>query len=171
MKYEFNLADPVRNWLPVVIYPGFRLGLPDIVLGKLPEQLKEMAGTPYKSWIIENPKEAAILERKLSEPLPVTAEGHLDFISGPDAAVRKKSARPIVSGPADVPMMLYSPPEEGWPYLLLICWPMHNDDIERGRYTWEPFEDADSAIVYGRELIRGLDMPVDLIGPDSLRHN
>lgn len=165
MKWSFDLSLPVREWLPVVVYPGFRPGMPDIWLGRLPEQIVRITGNPFKSWIVENHKEREILDRKLSEPMPVLPSGQLDFISGPDAAVRKKGQGLSAS---DFVIALYSPPEPGWPFFLLVSMPAHEEGFERGCYAWETFDSEGEAMAHGAVLRDQIGLPVEIMGPESL---
>lgn len=166
--FSFDLAAPIRDWLPTALYPGFRPGLPDILLGRLPPEIAEMAGHPFKSWIIENGKEADLLRKRLAEPLPVTPEGHLDFISGPDSAVRKKGRG---AHPTEPLVAIYSSPGPGWPLLVLTSLPVHAEEMERGRYAWEACATDREAVEHAQGLLSAIAMPVRILSPDSLdRH-
>lgn len=154
MKWSFDLSLPLQDWMEVVVYPGFRPGMPDIWLGRLPQDLADASGQRYKSWIIENHKESAILEKALSEPLPVVDGWKLDFISGPDRAVRKKGKGP--GQPADFLIASYSPPREGWPYFLLTWTNMHDPDLERGCYAWEVHDTVEESEAHGVALCKAI---------------
>jgi len=159
------LTDPVRDWLPVETYPGYRPGLPDVVLARLPGWLAGMAGQDFKSWILENHKEKALLEARLGEILPITENGSLDFIRGPDSAVRKPGKG---ASNTDIVAALYSPPRDGWPYLLLFSWPFVNPDAERGRYTWEVFAESQEAFDFASEMCKKIGLPIEIGTPDDL---
>ncbi|MCE6959580.1 hypothetical protein LAZ40_10985 [Cereibacter sphaeroides] len=165
---DVDLSLPVRDWLPTVTYPGFRPGLPDIVLGRLPASIAAIAGQPYKSWIVESPREAKHLRARLAEPLPLRRAGALDFVAGPDSAVRRAGNG---ASRTDVIVALYSPPEAGWPFLLLTSLPMRNESLERGCYAWEVFEEEAAALAHAEAMISAIGSPVILLGPDSLRRS
>lgn len=162
---DFDLSLPVRDWLPTMLYPGFRPGLPDIALGRLPASLAELAGHPFKSWILENPKEADRLRARLAEPLPLRPDGSLDFIAGPDSAVYKKGCG---ASPSDVVFAIYSPPAPGWPHIALTSLPAFDENLERGCYAWEAFEEAQGAIDHLKRFAAMVGGPFKLHGPEDL---
>lgn len=162
---DFDLSLPVQDWLPTQLYPGFRPGLPDIVLGRLPASLAKLAGHPFKSWILENLKEAERLQARLAEPLPLRPDGSLDFIAGPDSAVYKKGRG---ASPVDVVVAIYSPPEPGWPYIALTSLPAYDVNLERGCYAWEAFDDQQGAIEHLKVFSTLSGGPFKLHGPNDL---
>ncbi|MFG1479694.1 hypothetical protein V5F53_13690 [Xanthobacter sp. V4C-4] len=130
-----DFSRPLQTWLPTATYPGFRFGLPDMVLGQLPEPVSIAVGRAYKGWIIETEAERGALEAALSRPIPQPEPGRLHFKSGPDAACAAPS-----QGPPFV--ALYVPPRGGWPFLVLSAWPPDPERrirIQRDRYVWEAF--------------------------------
>ncbi|MFG6080477.1 hypothetical protein ACEUZ9_001081 [Paracoccus litorisediminis] len=151
-KWSFDPESPIRDWLPIAVYPGYRPGLPDIWLGRLPEDIAAASGQNFKSWIIENPKETVLLEKALSEPMHLVDGWQLDFISGPDRAVRKKGHGPGMG--RDFMIMSYSPPAEGWPWFLLTWSPIFDSDLERGCYAWETFDTAAQSDAHALEICR-----------------
>ena len=161
---SFDLTAPMKDWLPTALYPGFRPGMPDIVLARLPQELADLAGAPFKSWILENEKEAALLEARLSEPLPVRPDGSLDFIAGPDSAVRKKGKGAHRTDPV---VGIYSPVENGWPLIVLVSLPVQNPELERGCYAWEAFETDAEAVAHAKMVIEATGVsPTLLRGED-----
>lgn len=136
-----DFSRPLRHWLPTVTYAGFRPGLPDMVLGRLPEPVSISVGRAYKGWIAESAAERAALEAALDRPIPQPEPGRLHFRSGPDAAC----AAPSRGAPF---LALYAPPAEGWPFVVLSAWPATGERrtrIQRDRYIWETFADRAAA--------------------------
>ena len=132
-----NLELPIREWMPIVTYPGYMESLPDIVLGKWPAALKD----GYKSWIAKTAAELLAVHAALDKPAPRQGRA-LDFRSGPDAAV----ARPCRGNPFAA---LYAPPTDGWPCLAVFRWPRKvGREIGAARevYTWDAFATQSEAI-------------------------
>jgi hypothetical protein len=145
----------MAEWLPTVTYDGYRPGLPDIVLGRLPESLSISVGRAYKGWIVENSQEMAALQAALQQPIPQPEPGRLSFKSGPDAACSSHSEGAVY-------VALYPPPSNGWPWVVLAAWPrdaMQRTKIQRQRYTWETYNlerDATEAMEPLRLSLGGL---------------
>ncbi|MEP3668993.1 MAG: hypothetical protein ABJN42_19895 [Roseibium sp.] len=166
--FTFDLFAPMNNWLPTLLYPGFRPGMPDIVLGKLPDELAVMSGKTYKSWILENPKESELLKARLAEPLPIRPDGRLDFIAGPDSAVRKKGQG---MSRTDSVIAIYSPPEEGWPLIVMASVPFEHPELERSKYAWETFDTDEAAVAHAQELIQAMGNEVQVEHGADFRWN
>ncbi|MFG1401497.1 hypothetical protein [Xanthobacter sediminis] len=130
-----DFSRPLCHWLPTATYAAFRPGLPDMVLGRLPEPVSIQVGRAYKGWIVETPAEHAALAAALERPIPQPEPGRLNFRSGPDATCATPSrGAPFVA--------LYAPPAAGWPFLVLSAWPQEREGrtrIQRDRYIWEAF--------------------------------
>ena len=161
MDFGFDVKAPVADWLPTVTYPGYRPGFPDIVLGRLPLSIQKITGQVYKSFIIENPKEATLLSARLAEPIPIGPKGELDFVRGPDSAVRKAGKGASIA--KDILVMLYSPPEKDWPYLVVISMPVHDPNLERGCYAWEAFDTEEGAMAHMEYVGKSLPMSPTIV--------
>jgi hypothetical protein len=137
-----DFSQPIEEWLPTMTYPGYQAGLPDLVLGRFPPELVASSRRRFKSWIVETPAEMKALTEALARPVPQLRPGALDFKSGPDKAVtRRSSGQPFCA--------LYVPPAPGWPWVVLSAWPAalaHQVGAERGRYTWDSFDTEAAAI-------------------------
>jgi len=130
-----DFARPIHTWLPTATYPGFREGLPDLVLGRLPEPVSISVGRAFKGWVVESAAEHAALVAALDLPIPQPEPGRLNFKAGPDAACAAPSAGPPF-------VALYAPPQDGWPFVVLAAWPAERERrtrIQRDRYVWESF--------------------------------
>ena len=155
MPVDFN--RPIFEWLPTRTYASFRPGLPDVVLGRLPEPVSIAVGRAFKGWIVESADERAALEAALARPILQPEPGRLNFKAGPDAACAGRS-----QGPAF--LALYAPPEESWPVLLLSSFAPERERrtrIQRDRYVWETFATAALAEeALAAELAEAGDVPV-----------
>jgi hypothetical protein len=137
-----DFSRPMHQWLPTLTYAGFQPGLPDLVLGRLPEPVSIAVGRAYKGWIVESEAERAALADALDRPIPQPEPGRLHFKSGPDAACAAPSEGPCF-------LALYTPPAEGWPFLVLSAWPADRERrtrIQRDRYIWETFAQKAAAL-------------------------
>jgi len=141
-----DLNQPVRNWLPVMIYPGYAPDLPDLVVGILPTVMVPPGrpGGNIKVWIVESPEENDALQAALDRPISLR-NGYLDFKESLDCHVNASSryARNIA--------MVYVPPFDDWPWIVLFRWPEaigRDVQAQRGRYTYEIFYSEGEARTY-----------------------
>lgn len=137
-----DLSAPLQDWMPTVWYGGYLSGLPDLCVGRWPDEIARMHGQRWKLWIVTNAAETTRLTAALAQPVPRKGAA-LDFASGPDAAVHK----PVRRG--DDFVALYAPPAEGWPWITLVSLtlpPAAAAELgaARGRYTWDA-DDTESA--------------------------
>lgn len=148
-----DFSRPISSWLPTLTYAGFRSGLPDMVLGRLPEPVSISVGRAYKGWIIESAAEGKALSAALEQPIAQPEPGRLNFKAGPDATCAAPSrGAPFIA--------LYAPPEAGWPFLVLSAWPEDRERrtrIQRDRYIWETFAARDLAEAEVQRLTAELD--------------
>ncbi|NKQ73425.1 hypothetical protein C3Y89_24290 [Rhizobium sp. UPM1132] len=118
----FYLRLPIKDWLPTVWYPGYLEGMPDLLVGKLPDEFQRTATDRWKIWIVENQNERKALLDALDKPAPMRGNA-VDFMSGPDAAVskvdRSRHYGKMMGG-------LYPAPGDagpGWPWITMIRFP------------------------------------------------
>ena len=141
-----NLAAPIRSWMPPVLYVGHFDGLPEILLARWPAALRQPDA--FKAWICETPEELAEVQARLDRPVPIVG-GRLDFIKGPDGALGPaRGAKP----PGRVVIALYTPPEPGWPWLVLSSLNAPQPGFARDRYAWEAFDSEAEAAEYMAQL-------------------
>lgn len=146
-----DIAAPIRDWMPTALYVGHRPGLPDVILGRWPADVR--AAGAYKTWICETPAELAAVQAALARPVPRRGPA-LDFRAGPDRAVTSQAEGMEPRG--SICVALYPPPEEGWPWLVLLCVPYIQPDTERGRYTWEAMPTEAAALDHLAKMARML---------------
>lgn len=151
--------------MPTAWYGGYLPGLPDICVGKWPEELGN--SERWKLWIVRSPDERTALEAALDRPVPRLGQA-LDFSAGPDAAARR------VFDDDDY-VALYSPVESGWPWLTLVSVTMAPADAAhigaaRGRYTWDADEDEAAAVARLARLRASMPV-VDVRMPDRRGQN
>lgn len=147
-----DLAAPMRDWLPYRMYPGHRPGLPDVVLGRLPEALARVRRTGmWKTWICETPRELLDVEHALAQPIPRGPRGELNFRGGPDGALGRGRGMPPAG---EFVAALYQSPGPGWPVLVLTSSPVGGPELglERGVYAWEALRDEDAALDHMERL-------------------
>ncbi len=156
-----DLSAPISTWMPLATYVGFRSGLPDVVMGRLHPAFG--ARIPYKTWICETPQELAAVTAALSRPAPRGPRGEVDFRSGPDSAVRGRARglEPI----GEVVAALYPPPDDGWPWLVLLCVPVQRDG-ERGIYSWEALETEADALAHLARMAKLAPGAISILRPD-----
>lgn len=138
-----DILAPIQDWLPTVIYPGHRTGLPDVVMGRWPDVFGRSGPRRWKTWICESTGELREVRRRLAKPCPLR-DGALDFKTGPDGALTGIGAGMM---PRDsIVVALYQPPAEGWPWLILQSVPVCDPTLERGKYSWEALDSEDAAL-------------------------
>lgn len=136
-----DLDAPIRAWMPLVLYGGFRPGLPDMLLGRWPAALRQPQ--PFKAWVCETPTELALVSERLERPVLRGPCGELDFATGPDGALGPgRGAAPC----EEAVVALYEPPEPGWPWLVLASSAVTMPGAERGRYAWEAYASEAAAL-------------------------
>ena len=137
-----NLAEPIRSWMPPVLYVGYMDGLPEILLARWPAVLRQP--DTFKTWICETPDELAQVQSRLDQPVPITG-GRMDFTKGPDGALGPaRGAKPR----GRLMIVRYPPPEPGWPWLVLVSLDAPQPGFARDRYAWEAFDSELEALAY-----------------------
>lgn len=136
------LRLPIKNWLPTVWYPGYLKNMPDLLVGKLPDEFQRTETDRWKIWIVENNKERKALLTALDKPVPMRGDA-VDFRSGPDAPVskvdRSRSYGRMMTG-------LYPPPVDAgacWPWITMVRFPSvamagpMSAELARGVYAFD----------------------------------
>lgn len=138
---------PLREFVPHVWYPGYMPGLPDLLLLRLPPELQHPGeGQPitlaHKICIVEDEGNRRVVEDSLAKPIPFEA-GVINWRLSLDRVMARRSSRPR----GDMAVLMYAPPEEGWPWLIVTALPFNapGEGFARERYAWEAFADEAGA--------------------------
>lgn len=133
-----------------ILYPRPLLTLPDVLLFDIPACFAHpsLPLGRYYPIIIENGAEQREVEVFLSGPREAPVQ--------PDLLDRRPSG--LETG--GILLAIYSPPEPGWPHLLLCHWPSSYvalttdpDLFARAAYTTELFEDSEALTQASRQLL------------------
>lgn len=145
------MTRPICDWLETAWYPSGCDALPDLLIGRWPEDLG--LDFPYHTWVVETPRERKQLIRSLQKPVPLRA-GAMDFRRGPDSFVSGASRL----SPSSPNYCVYPPALKGWPWLVNALWPAWLTEMAprmctRQRYSHEFFETQDAAKEYLRPWV------------------
>lgn len=139
---EYLTSTPLRQAMSSVWYPGFIPNVPDLLVFRLPNEIRRNeAGRPlnnaYKIIFVETPGDRRVVEESLDTPL--TLRGNVvDFRVTIDRPNARRSSFPAQR---DTRVLLYVPPEEGWPHFVLTMLARNTpgEGMARDRYGWDAF--------------------------------